>query len=210
MQDKTIPIRGYRKESSQCLLGHLYSIIRSGRQPRRSLLQSMLRTFDDHKVRASLKSSIWKSLHNSCPYNLRGIVAVSGTCAYLCFCWSILVTSLRRMTFIPNIKADFCFWVLKWMGSIYFNKLCRSSSETLKWVVHHWLMLLISSYFRDESVKSIWLVIIMLSVVTRIWYHELKEHNSFSLWWLPQIVKTLVSKIVLLRGEVPSSSNHNI
>lgn len=48
-EDKNTAIRGYRKESSQCLLSHLYSIIRSGRQPRRSLLQSMLRIFDDHK-----------------------------------------------------------------------------------------------------------------------------------------------------------------
>ncbi|XP_078354070.1 nipped-B-like protein isoform X1 [Oculina patagonica] len=48
-KDKEIPIRGFRKETNQCLLGHLYSIIRTGRQPRRSLLQSMLRIFDDHK-----------------------------------------------------------------------------------------------------------------------------------------------------------------
>lgn len=71
-------------------------------------------------------------------------------------------------------------------------------------------MLLISSYFPDWSVKSIWLVTIILSVVTRIWYHELKGHNSFSLcWWLPQVVKTSVSTILLLRRElVPSSSDH--
>lgn len=49
-QDNTTPIRGFRKDTNQCLLGHLYSIIRTGRQPRRSLLQSMLRIFDDHKV----------------------------------------------------------------------------------------------------------------------------------------------------------------
>lgn len=49
-QDKTSPIRGFRKDTNQCLLSHLYSIIRTGRQPRRSLLQSMLRIFDDHKV----------------------------------------------------------------------------------------------------------------------------------------------------------------
>lgn len=48
-KDKTSPIRGFRKDTNQCLLSHLYSIIRTGRQPRRSLLQSMLRIFDDHK-----------------------------------------------------------------------------------------------------------------------------------------------------------------
>lgn len=48
-KDKATPIRGYRKETNVCLLSHLYSIIRSGKQPRRSLLQSMLRIFDDHK-----------------------------------------------------------------------------------------------------------------------------------------------------------------
>ncbi|XP_015761571.1 PREDICTED: nipped-B-like protein isoform X2 [Acropora digitifera] len=48
-KEKNTAIRGYRKESNQCLLSHLYSIIRTGRQPRRSLLQSMLRIFDDPK-----------------------------------------------------------------------------------------------------------------------------------------------------------------
>ncbi|KAK2556654.1 Nipped-B-like protein B [Acropora cervicornis] len=48
-REKNTAIRGYRKESNQCLLSHLYSIIRTGRQPRRSLLQSMLRIFDDPK-----------------------------------------------------------------------------------------------------------------------------------------------------------------
>ncbi|KAJ7372537.1 hypothetical protein OS493_019046 [Desmophyllum pertusum] len=50
-KDKVTPIRGFRnlKETNQCLLSHLYSIIRTGRQPRRSLLQSMLRIYDDHK-----------------------------------------------------------------------------------------------------------------------------------------------------------------
>lgn len=49
-KDKTTAIRGFKKEANHCVLGHLYSIIRTSRQPRRSLLQSMLRTFDDHKV----------------------------------------------------------------------------------------------------------------------------------------------------------------
>lgn len=48
-KDKTTAIRGFKKEANHCVLGHLYSIIRTSRQPRRSLLQSMLRTFDDHK-----------------------------------------------------------------------------------------------------------------------------------------------------------------
>ena len=161
----------------------------------------------------SLKSSIWKSPHNSCPLQFQRI---SGSLWDVCLSVFLLKyfssLTLRRLTVIPYIKVDFCFWVLKWMGSIYFNRLCRSSSETLEWVVRLWLMLLISSYFPDWSVKSIWLVIMILSVVTRIWYHELKEHNPFSLcWWLPQVVKTSVSTILLLRRElVPSSSDHNI
>ena len=161
----------------------------------------------------SLKSSIRKSLHNSCPLQFqRNSGSLWDTCLSVFLLKHFSYLTLRRMTFIPNIKADFCFWVLKWLGSIYCNKLCRSSSETLKWVVHHWLMLLLSSYFPDWSVKSIWFLIMILSVVTRIWYHELKEHNSFSLcWWLPQVVKTSVSTILLLRREsVPSSSDHNI
>ena len=159
----------------------------------------------------SIKSSIRKSLHNSCPLHFqRNSGSLWDTCLSVFLLKYFSYLTLRRMTFLPNIEVDFCFWVLKWMGSIYCNKLCRSSSETLKWVVHHWLMLLIFSYFPDWTVKSIWLVMI-LSVVTRIWYHELKEHNPFSLcWWLPQVVKTSVSKIVLLRREVSSSSDHNI
>ncbi|XP_031553168.1 nipped-B-like protein [Actinia tenebrosa] len=43
------PIRGFRKDTSTSLLSHMYSVVRTSRQPRRSLLQALLRMFDDHK-----------------------------------------------------------------------------------------------------------------------------------------------------------------
>ena len=74
------PIRGIRSETNQSLLGQMYSVIRTGRQPRRSLLQSLLRLFDEHKV--TILVCLFVCLFVCCPLSLPVCAQVGG--AYLC------------------------------------------------------------------------------------------------------------------------------
>ncbi|XP_032230599.2 nipped-B-like protein B isoform X2 [Nematostella vectensis] len=48
------PIRGFRQGTTTSLLSHMYSVVRTSRQPRRSLLQALLRMFDDPKQKSKL------------------------------------------------------------------------------------------------------------------------------------------------------------
>lgn len=166
------PIRGYRKDTSSSLLSHMYTVVRTSRQPRRSILQSLLRMFDDHKVNNSLKQFFqFCTLMFCCTFDIFEIffsnfISRRSYCCLiffnLCCCICIFIYFYICLSICLFVSVHFC--------CLFCLFACFAGLHTCLLVSN----LLVSSFFLLACLSVcpfVWLV---------GWFNWLPCHNLFS------------------------------